>query len=556
MDKMHNEDSQLYKEKAVLIGVVNTSKPVLENEIERSIEELALLAKTAGAEVVGCAIQRRHGFDNATFIGKGKLQEINAACDELQAETLIFDDELSGSQIRNIEQATGRKVIDRTLLILDIFAQRAQSKEGKLQVELAQQKYRYSRLIGFGESLSRLGAGIGTRGPGESKLETDRRHIKRRIDYLKAAINEIGERRDRIREKRRESDAVIIAVVGYTNAGKSTLINRLCASDLFAKDMLFATLDSAARRLILPDGLEAILIDTVGFIRKLPHNLIEAFKSTLEELVFADIILHVVDSSDEDLARHMEIVEDLLVQLNAASKPRITVFNKTDIVGSHMQSSNIHSIENADNLKNIKIADGSESYDEIINETENDSENNDENKNEIENDSKNNNEIENDSKNIDSKNVDNENVDNENVDDENINDQNIDSDYTGKDDSDYDNAENPVEFYDMDSKQPLVMSERLYAQENPAFNAKDGIVLHVSAVTGDGIESLLEVIKQQVQNARTRITIDLPYKDAGVLDFIRKNGSVEQVEYLDTGIRAVIRIPPSKLAYIEEYIVK
>lgn len=533
LGKMHNENSDIHQEKAVLIGVVNTSKPVIENEVDRSVEELALLAKTAGAQVVGRAVQRRKGIDNATYIGKGKLQEITAACEELEAELLIFDDELSGSQIRNIEQATGLKVIDRTLLILDIFAQRAQSKEGKLQVELAQQKYRYSRLVGFGESLSRLGGGIGTRGPGESKLETDRRHIKRRIDLLKANLAEVGERRGRIREKRRDSDVVVIAVVGYTNAGKSTLINRLCTSDLFAEDMLFATLDSAARKLVLPDGLEAVLIDTVGFIRKLPHNLIEAFKSTLEELVVADIILHVVDSSDEDLARHMEIVEDLLIQLGAAEKPRITVFNKTDISFQPRETSSIFNIENADNLKNIKNPDDDEET--LLFEKDDEEQVLFEKMNII--------------KNACYTDISEEKSDIGNIDEN-----------TGADsinDTISDNAKKTTKSNNQEeTDHHLLLSERMYDYKNPSFNAKDGIVLQVSAMTGDGIDALLEVIKQQVQKAKTKITILLPYKDAGVLDFVRKNGNVEEVEYLDTGIRAVIRIPPSKLAYVDQYVLK
>jgi len=510
LTKTSSENSETHPEKAVLVGLVDTSKQVIENEVERSIEELALLAGTAGAQVVGSAVQRRRGIDNATFVGKGKLQEIKAACEELGAELIIFDDELSGSQIRNIEEATGLKVIDRTLLILDIFAKRAQSKEGKLQVELAQQKYRYSRLVGFGESLSRLGGGIGTRGPGESKLETDRRHINRRIDLLKKALAEVGERRDRIREKRRDSDAVVIAVVGYTNAGKSTLINRLCASDLFAEDMLFATLDSAARKLVLPDGLEAVLVDTVGFIRKLPHNLIEAFKSTLEELVVADVILHVVDSSDEDLPRHMEIVEDLLIQLNASAKPRITVFNKIDIPDSSAQAVPVFPIGGA---------------------------------------------IEVDSEEVKAKEIETKEIETEGIKIEGIKTgADISAEKRKKPASDSGSKESDKEQNQTGHSPQL--SERTYSFKNPSFNIKDGIVVQVSAVTGDGIDALLEVIKQQVEKAKTKITIMLPYKDAGVLDFIRKNGNVEEVEYLDTMIRAVIRIPPSKLAYIDQYMIK
>ncbi|MHB1484749.1 MAG: GTPase HflX [Saccharofermentanales bacterium] len=443
MVKQSTENIDTRPEKAVLVGLVDTTKTVLENEVEKSVEELALLAQTAGAEVVGSAIQRKKGIDNATFVGKGKLEEIASACNELQADVIIFDDELTGAQIRNIETQTKMKVIDRTLLILDIFAQRAKSKEGKLQVELAQQKYRYSRLVGLGESLSRLAGGIGTRGPGESKLETDRRHIKRRIDLLKAQLAEVGKRRGRLREQRRDSDVVTIAVAGYTNAGKSTLINRLCASDLFVEDMLFATLDSAARKLVLPDGLQVVLIDTVGFIRKLPHHLIDAFKSTLEEVTDADIIMHVVDASDDDLIRHMEIVEELLDQLNASAKPRITVFNKTDLIAQ---------------------------------------------------------------------------------------------------------PGNPED--------SLVLSGSSVIWKDKAYNIKDGNVVQVSSKTGEGFGTLLEIIRQQVENAKTKIKILLPYKETALLDFIRKNGSVEEIEYLDTGIQAIVRIASSKLAYISEYVVK
>ncbi|MDD4328032.1 MAG: GTPase HflX [Eubacteriales bacterium] len=317
------------QERVVLVGVASGS----EEEAERSVEELALLAKTAGAKVVGKAIQNKDSIDPVSYVGKGKISEIAAACDELEADTIICDDELNGSQIRHISEMTGRKVIDRTLLILDIFAQRAVSAEGKMQVELAQLKYRYSRLSGMGRSLSRLGGGIGTRGPGETKLETDRRHINRRIGYIKNALKQTGVRRDRIRGARRESDAVTIAVVGYTNAGKSTLINVLCESNLYAENKLFATLDATARRLPFSEGVDVVLMDTVGFIRKLPHQLIEAFNSTLEEIADADMIMHVVDTSDPDMTRHMEIAEELLGRLKATSKPRITVFNKIDVKG-------------------------------------------------------------------------------------------------------------------------------------------------------------------------------------------------------------------------------
>ena len=326
-------------EKVVLVGVSFSGASGGEDEAERSLEELALLAESAGAVVVGTALQRRAKPEGATYVGKGKLQEIRDACEALDAGTIIFDDELSGAQIRNIEDATGRKIIDRTLLIMDIFAGRAKSREGRLQVELAQQKYRLSRLVGMGKSLSRLGGGIGTRGPGESQLESDRRHIARRVKILSDAIAEVRVQRQRTRDARRQEDVFSIAFVGYTNAGKSTLINALCDSELYTEDRVFATLDPAVRRLPLDAGLQTVAVDTVGFIRKLPHHLVDAFKSTLEEAAQADMIVHVVDAADPDRLRHMEVVEEILQELGAALLPRITVFNKIDRVESSLTES-------------------------------------------------------------------------------------------------------------------------------------------------------------------------------------------------------------------------
>jgi GTP-binding protein HflX len=326
-------------EKVVLVGMVFSGSAGGETEAERSLEELALLAESAGAVVAGSALQKRAKPEGATYVGKGKLQEVRDACDALDAGTIIFDDELSGAQIRNIEDATGRKILDRTMLIMDIFAGRAKSREGRLQVELAQQKYRLSRLVGMGKSLSRQGGGIGTRGPGESKLESDRRHIARRVKILSDAIAEIRVQRQRTRDARRQEDVFSIAFVGYTNAGKSTLINALCDSTLYTEDRVFATLDPAVRRLPLDAGLQAVAVDTVGFIRKLPHHLIDAFKSTLEEAAQADMIVHVVDAADPDRLRHMEVVEGILQDLDASRLPRITVFNKTDLVEPALTSS-------------------------------------------------------------------------------------------------------------------------------------------------------------------------------------------------------------------------
>lgn len=268
-------------------------------------------------------------------MGKGKLEEIALICQALHADLLIFDDELSASQINNIESVVGIKVIDRTSLILDIFAQRARSKEGKYQVELAQLKYRISRLSGLGRQLSRLGGGIGTRGPGEKKLETDRRHIRNRIKYLNSQLEQIESRRNSLRSARSDRDVPVIALVGYTNAGKSTLMNKLCDADVFAENKLFATLDPTTRRLPLEDGKYALLIDTVGFIRKLPHHLIEAFKSTLEEAVYADLLIHVVDVSSEEVEEQVKVVDSILEDLGVLDKPVIMAFNKIDKVSSY-----------------------------------------------------------------------------------------------------------------------------------------------------------------------------------------------------------------------------
>lgn len=333
-ESVDNGSQKPEQEVAVLVGLALSSIPSALEETERSLAELAELARTAGATVASSVMQRRKSPDSALFVGKGKVEEIKLACEALNAGLIIFDDELTGSQIRNIEQMTDRKVIDRTLLILDIFAGRAQSREGKLQVELAQQQYRLSRLVGMGKSLSRLGGGIGTRGPGESQLESDRRHINRRVTILKEALAEVSERRIRTRKQRQENEILTLAVVGYTNAGKSTLINRLCDTDLLTADQVFATLDPAVRRLRLNDQVDVLLVDTVGFIRKLPHQLVDAFQSTLEEVSVADAIIQVIDSADPDAAAQMAVVEQLLTKLDAAGKPRLFVFNKTDALAS------------------------------------------------------------------------------------------------------------------------------------------------------------------------------------------------------------------------------
>jgi GTP-binding protein HflX len=324
----------LHEEKAILVGLEISTGTLIggRSEGERSLDELEELANTAGAVAVHKLLQRKSAIDKTYYIGRGKVEEISIAAKALDANLVIFDNELTGAQTRNLEDALGIRVVDRTTLILDIFAQRANSKEGKLQVELAQLRYRLPRLVGMGSILSRLGGGIGTRGPGEKKLETDRRHIRRRISFLEKELKSISKRRDLIRSGRRRNTVPTIALVGYTNSGKSTLLNKLCNAQVFTEDKLFATLDPTTRRLELPDGKVALLIDTVGFIRKLPHDLVEAFKSTLEEAVYADILIHVLDSSEEEIDEHIEIVYKLLQSLEALNKPIITVMNKIDIV--------------------------------------------------------------------------------------------------------------------------------------------------------------------------------------------------------------------------------
>ena len=313
-------------ESALLVGVDSG-----DFGCEESLSELAELAKTAGAEVQAKVTQKREKPDAATYIGSGRLEEIKDFCRDNETDLLIFDTELTPSQQRNIEDITGIRVIDRTELILDIFAARARSGEGKLQVELAQLKYSLPRLGGKGTSLSRLGGGIGTRGPGETKLETDRRHIRRRIKSLEDDLEALSKRR-RIARARREKDGTqTVAIVGYTNAGKSTLMNTLTQAGVLAEDKLFATLDPTARALTLPDGRRVMLIDTVGFIRRLPHGLVEAFKSTLEEAATATLILNVCDASSPECAEHLDVTNRLLDELGCSGKPIIAVFNKCDV---------------------------------------------------------------------------------------------------------------------------------------------------------------------------------------------------------------------------------
>lgn len=311
----------------VILCAVDTG----EYDAETSINELEELAETAGAETLAKMIQKRPSFDSALCMGEGKIKELSEMCENLNPDLLIFDHELTATQTRNIENITNIRVVDRTALILDIFAQRAVSAEGKLQVELAQQKYRLPRLAGMGISMSRLGGGIGTRGPGETKLETDKRHIRRRIEILENELKELSKRREQNRSRRKKDNILSAAIVGYTNVGKSTLLNRLTDAGVLAENMLFATLDTTSRGLLLPDGRTVLLIDTVGLIRRLPHNLVEAFKSTLEEAANADLILNIIDISDELAFEHAEVTEKLLSELGCDDIPKLNILNKCDI---------------------------------------------------------------------------------------------------------------------------------------------------------------------------------------------------------------------------------
>ena len=300
------------------------------DDTEESVEELRELVKTAGAETVGVVIQNRENIHPGTYLGKGKIQELKEMVWESGATGVVCDDELSPAQLKNLEDALDTKVMDRTMIILDIFAARAKTREGKIQVELAQLRYRAVRLVGLRNSLSRLGGGIGTRGPGETKLEVDRRRIHERISQLKSELQDVERHRDVVRKQREQSGTLTAAIVGYTNAGKSTLLNKLTGAGILAEDKLFATLDPTTRALVLPGGEKVLLTDTVGFIRKLPHHLVEAFKSTLEEARYCDVILHVVDCSNPQMDMQMHVVYETLRRLDIKDKEIITVFNKVD----------------------------------------------------------------------------------------------------------------------------------------------------------------------------------------------------------------------------------
>ena len=330
-----NENNEVIREdeyRAVLVGLQK------EEDISYSMEELKGLAEAAGAEVLGQMVQNLERPNTATLIGKGKVEELAEIVKNMDADTVIFNDELTGMQLRNLEDAVGVRIIDRTILILDIFADRASSKEGKLQVELAQLQYRLPRLTGFGKSLSRLGGGIGTRGPGEKKLETDRRHIEKRMYDIKSELAQIKNTRGVQRARREKNEIPVVALVGYTNSGKSALMNRLMTltekeeKTVFEKDMLFATLDTQQRSVTLDTSHRFILVDTVGFVSRLPHSLVNAFKATLEEVAYADLLIHVVDASYENHDFHIEVTNKVIEEIGAGDKEKIIAFNKIDLL--------------------------------------------------------------------------------------------------------------------------------------------------------------------------------------------------------------------------------
>lgn len=414
---MHFYENNQNPERAVLLGV-DTG----EYDCAVSLAELEELSKTAGAETVCVVSQKLESPNPATFIGSGRLAEVKDFCENNEVDLLIADGELSPAQQRNLERETHTRVIDRTTLILDIFAQRARSREGKIQVELAQLQYALPRLAGQGKALSRLGGGIGTRGPGETKLESDRRHIRRRIYALKEELRQIEKRRNAQRTRRKKDGITTVAIVGYTNAGKSTLLNTLTAAGVLAEDKLFATLDPTARKLTLPNGQSVMLVDTVGLVRRLPHHLVEAFKSTLEEAKAADLLLNVCDASDPTCAEHLEVTERLLADLGCAHTPLITVMNKCDRVPA---------------------------------------------------------------------------------------------------------------LYDL----PTVSN-----------------TVHISAVTGEGLPTLLAAVETALQKTVTRATVLIPFAKGHLLAQIRENGQVLSEEFLPEGTKAEIVVDAALLEYLREYL--
>lgn len=346
-----NENNEVIRDdeyRAILVGLQRNE------DISYSMEELAGLAEAANVEVLGQMIQSLERPNTATLIGKGKVEELAEMVKNMEADTVIFNDELTGMQLRNIEDAVGVRVIDRTILILDIFADRATSKEGKLQVELAQLAYRMPRLTGFGKSLSRLGGGIGTRGPGEKKLETDRRHIERRMYEIKSELAQLKSTRGIQRSRREKNEIPTVALVGYTNSGKSALMNQILSlsekedKTVFEKDMLFATLDTQQRSVKLDSNHSFILVDTVGFVSKLPHSLVEAFKATLEEVVCADLLVHVVDSAFENYDFQIDVTDKVLAEIGAAGKEKIMAYNKIDLVEARLDENVLGEVDSTD----------------------------------------------------------------------------------------------------------------------------------------------------------------------------------------------------------------
>jgi len=333
MSKRGARSNEPPKERAAIVGLVTRTSRSVDPDI--ILEELAGLARAAGADVVLRATQERRVADAATFIGRGKAETLALACGEASVDVVIVDNELTPAQSRNLEEVLGRRVIDRTELILDIFARRARTREGHLQVELAQLQYRLPRLAGSSEALSRLGGGIGTRGPGETKLETDRRRIRHRISVLKGEIGEVGRRRGYLRSRRKRADVPTVALVGYTNAGKTTLFNLLTGASAVASHALFVTLDPLMRRVKIADARQMLLADTVGFIDRLPHQLVAAFRATLEEVAAADLLIHVIDASAEDRDRRTDAVRSVLAEVGATRVPTIEVFNKIDLLDRH-----------------------------------------------------------------------------------------------------------------------------------------------------------------------------------------------------------------------------
>ena len=354
------QEQNLEKDKYILVAVSTDN----EEEAWESLEELEALLETADGEATSHVVQNLEHPNRAMYVGTGKAEELKTMIAQQDAAGIICDDELTPSQFRNLSEAIDARVIDRTMLILDIFARHAKTKEGKIQVEIAQQKYRLSRLRGMGEAMSRLGGGIGTRGPGETKLETDRRVIQKRIKLLSDEIEDLKQVRETTRKKRSSGAVPTVAIVGYTNAGKSTLLNAVTGADVLSENKLFATLDPTTRTAVLPDSQEVLLTDTVGFINKLPHNIIDAFRSTLEEAKYADIIVHVVDASDEQADMHIEVVKKTLEELEVVGKPVILVRNKIDIA----DRDRVYAVSGADAIVELsaKTGEGVDKFFEAI----------------------------------------------------------------------------------------------------------------------------------------------------------------------------------------------